>query len=105
MAAPPKSSQAVPVLAFPEHLFDELAASLRGLMADAARAHAHSRMSGRASTRLGRDVGLDVAGEHRVDEVFVEKPLSAPRVVGVNLSRRRARSSSARQPRFSDVTL
>src|SRR5262249_27613948 len=91
MAAPPESPQAVPVLAFSEHLFDELAASLRELIAEAPRPHAHSRMGCSTPARLDGDMWLDVACQHRRDEIFVEEP-------SVRAERRGRESQSASGP-------
>src|SRR5687767_9113506 len=65
VATTPESSQAMPILAFPEQLFDELATPLRELIAGAAHAHPDPRMGGGAPARLHRDVRLDLAREHR----------------------------------------
>jgi hypothetical protein len=90
-AAPPESTESVPVLGVPEQFLDQLATTLRESGAGAARPHAHPRVRRGATARLHGDVRLDASGEQRFDEVRVEEPL-------VGAKRRRAESQAVGAP-------
>src|SRR4029450_6295197 len=78
-----KASQAMPVFALAEELFDELATPLRQPGRQPVLPHADPGMGGAAATGLRGDVGHDVARPQRLHEGLMEAALAGARRDGL----------------------